>query len=370
MVDHPPCVPSRRGWLVSLLAALVVLPAALSSAKAQMPQTLAPGPRVTVVALGQSVPTYPQFTRVEAPYWREIVPARSGGRITAQLQTGSERNLTGTETIRLVRSGQVDIATAVLTTVSGDVPLLDGADLAGLNPTVTSAQRVAEAIMPAANRELERFGVRLLATYSFAAQVMWCGQPFTSLADLRNRKVRTFGNSLVDYVRAIGAQPVSIGFPEVYSALERGVVDCAITGTGSGAAARWPEVTRYVSDMPLAWSLSGYFVNVAWWNRQAPEVRAFLEGTLAEMSARLWEIADEATQDGLNCNAGRAAECRMHPVAQRPMTIVTTSPADLANLQQILSRTVLPGFIQRCGARCGPIYNEVIAPISGLRFGG
>jgi hypothetical protein len=39
------------------------------------------------------------------PHWRELVPARSGGRITAQLQTQSERNLSGTEIIRLVRSG-------------------------------------------------------------------------------------------------------------------------------------------------------------------------------------------------------------------------------------------------------------------------
>lgn len=370
MVDHPSFVPSRRSWALSALAALVALPAALSPAKAQMPQTLAAGPRVNIVALGQALPTYPQFTRVDAPYWREIVPARSNGRITVQMQSGSERNLTGTEVIRLVRSGQVDIAPAVLTTVSGDVPLLDGADLAGLNPTVTSAQRIAEAIIPAANRELERFGVRLLATYSFAAQVMWCKQPFTSLADLQNRKVRTFGNSLVDYVRAIGAQPVSIGFPEVYSALERGVVDCGITGTGSGASARWPKVTRYVSDMPLAWSMAGYFVNVAWWNRQAPEVRAFLEGTLAEMGAKLWAIAEESMQDGLNCSAGRAAECHLHPVAERPMTIVTTSPADVANQRQILNQTVLPGFVRRCGARCGQIYNDVIAPISGLRFGG
>jgi len=26
--------------------------------------------------------------------------------------------------------------------------------------------------------------------------------------------------------------------------------------------------------------------------------------------------------------------------------------------------------VRRCGARCGEVYNDVIAPISGVRFGG
>jgi TRAP-type C4-dicarboxylate transport system substrate-binding protein len=358
-----------RRLFPSLLASLAAV-ALTNPVMAQMAESLAPGPRIQMSVIGQTLPTYPQYIRVDAPYWRELVPARSGGRITVQLQTQSERNLSGTEIIRLVRSGQVDISTGVLSTVSGDVPLLDGADLAGLSPDVGSAKRVAAAIMPAANRDLQRFGIRLLGTYAFAAQVMWCRQPFGGPGDLRGRKVRTFGNSLVDYVRAIGAQPVSIGFPEVYSALERGTVDCAITGTGSGAAGHWPEVTRYIANQPLSWSLAGYFVNLTWWNRQEPAVQRFLEGTLAEMTDKLWDIAQEATQDGIDCNLGKAAECKMHPVAKQPMTLVPMVEADRVQLRTILEQTVLPGFVQRCGARCGELYNELVAPISGVRFGG
>ena len=41
------------------------------------------------------------------------------------------------------------------------------------------------------------------------------------------------------------------------------MVDCAITGTGSGVAARWPEVTTHISNLPISWALAGYMVNVA-----------------------------------------------------------------------------------------------------------
>jgi TRAP-type C4-dicarboxylate transport system substrate-binding protein len=223
---------------------------------------------------------------------------------------------------------------------------------------------------PVANRDLERFGVRILAMYPFPAQVLFCRQPFTSLADLRGRRIRTFGNSLVDFYTALGAQPVSIGFPEVYSALERGVVDCAITGSGSGAAARWPEVATHISDLPVSWAVAAYVVNLAWFNRQEPAVRALIEETFREISDRQWQLGADATRDGIECNTGNRDACRIHNLAARPMTEVKASEADRAEARRIFEQVVLPGFVRRCGARCGEVYNQVIAPISGVRFGG
>ncbi|MCO6417366.1 TRAP transporter substrate-binding protein [Siccirubricoccus sp. KC 17139] len=352
-----------------LLGAVAAL-GLIGTAAAQAPAALPPGPKVNVVAVTQPLPTQPQFTRVDVPVLREGLAQRSGGRIEVQLSTHAERNLSGTELVRLVRSGQADIAAATLTTLSGDVPILDGVDLAGLAPDIALAKRIAEAMLPVVNRDLERFGARLMVIYPFPAQVVFCRAGFTSLADLRGRKVRTFGNSLVDFFTALGAQPVSIGFPEVYSALERGVVDCAITGTGSGVAARWPEVTTHVSNLPVSWALAGYMVNVAWWNRLDPQVRAMIEGALREVNEKQWELGAAATRDGLDCAIGNAAACHIHTLSTRPMTEVPATPADQAALREILEKTVLPGFVRRCGARCGEVFNQVIAPVAGVRFGG
>jgi TRAP-type C4-dicarboxylate transport system substrate-binding protein len=355
-----------RRTLTRALAAALALAAA--PAIAQMPASLPAGPAIRMSAVTQPLPTQAQYIRVDVPYLREMLASRSNGRISMQLSTHAERNLSGNEIVRLVRSGQVDIGAGTLTTLSGDVPILDGIDLAGLSPDVATAKRIADAILPAANRDLERFGVRIMAIYPFPAQVIFCRQPFASLADLRGRKIRTFGNSLNDFVTAIGASPVSIGFPEVYSALERGVADCAITGTGSGASARWPEVTTHISDLPLSWALAGYMVNLAWWNRLDPTVRAFMEGTFREMGERQWELGAIATRDGIACNLGLGPECTLTPVAARPMTEVRATDADRETVRGIFRDTVLPGWVQRCGARCGEVYNQVIAPIGGVEY--
>ncbi|MCU0946029.1 MAG: TRAP transporter substrate-binding protein [Rubritepida sp.] len=352
------------------LPCLAALAAVLLAVPAMAQTSLPPGPRIAITAVTQPLPTQPQYTLVDQPVLRDGLRTRSGGRIEVTLATHAERSLGGAEIIRLVRAGQAEIGAGTLTTLSGDVPILDGVDLSGLAPDIALARRIADAMTPVANRDLERFGVRILAMYPFPAQVLFCRQPFTSLADLRGRRIRTFGNSLVDFYTALGAQPVSIGFPEVYSALERGVVDCAITGSGSGAAARWPEVATHISDLPVSWAVAAYVVNLAWFNRQEPAVRALIEETFREISDRQWQLGADATRDGIDCNTGNRDACRIHNLAARPMTEVKASEADRAEARRIFEQVVLPGFVRRCGARCGEVYNQVIAPISGVRFGG
>jgi TRAP-type C4-dicarboxylate transport system substrate-binding protein len=119
-------------------------------------QALPPGPKVTISAVTQLAPTLPQYQKVDVPMLRDGVPKATNGRIEFNLRAYPEANVSGPEAIRLVLSGQVDIVGAPLPTVSGDVPLLDGFDLPGAHTTMESVRRAAQALAPAANRELER----------------------------------------------------------------------------------------------------------------------------------------------------------------------------------------------------------------------
>ncbi|MCZ0736389.1 TRAP transporter substrate-binding protein [Phreatobacter sp. AB_2022a] len=332
-------------------------------------QTLPPGPPLAIQMVTQLSPSIPQYTRVDIPMLREGIPQRSGGRISVTLASWPERNLSGPELLRVLRAGQIDLAGIALPTVAGDVPLLDIIDLAGLNASHDQARRVAEAMLPTLNQELERVGVRIVAFYPFPAQVLFCRDPVTSLADLKGRRVRTPGGSQNDFIQSIGAQPVAIGFPEVYAALERGVVDCAVTGTATGNGARWYEVTRHLYALPIQWGTAAYGVNLAWWNRLDPAVRQFLQETMRNVEEAQWKLGLEATEDGIQCNAGLAAGCRIGRVVEsRPMTVTRASEADAALLRQSLSTVVLPAFVKRCGERCGEVYNRIVAPISGVRY--
>lgn len=325
---------------------------------------------INISAVTQVNPTLPQYTKVDQPVLRDGLKAASGGRIDVKLASWPEMNVNGPEVLRLVRSGQVDIAAVPLTTVSGDVPLLDGVDLAGMNLDIGQARKVANAMVPIANKDLERLGIKLVATYPFSGQMLFCRKPISALADIKGMKVRTFGPSSTDLVKALGGQPVSLAFGEVYTALERGTVDCAITGSGSGNGAKWTEVATHLYTQPLFWAVSGYFVNLAWWNKLDPAVRALVEKTLLDVQEKQWALGLEATKDGVDCNIGKAAGCKIHVLAKKPMTEVAPKGDVRATIQREMEEDVLPPWIKRCGDRCGKIYNETIAPITGLPFKG
>lgn len=324
--------------------------------------------KVAVQAITQVAPNIPQFTRVDQPILRDGIAKATGGKVDVTLSSWPERNVNGPEVLRLVRSGQVDIAAAPLTTVSGDVPLLDGMDLAGMNPDISQARKIADAMLPYVNKDLERLGIKMVASYPFSGQMLFCRKPVSSLADLKGLKVRTGGPALGDLMKALGAQPVSLAFGEVYTALERGTVDCAITGSGSGNGVKWPEVTTHLYTLPLAWSTSGYFVNLAWWNKLDPQIRAQFEKTFAEVQNAQWTLGAEATEDGVACNVGLSAGCKLHVLMKKPMAELRPQADVNEQLKKILSSDVLPGWVKRCGDRCGDVYNEVIAPVTNVRY--
>jgi TRAP-type C4-dicarboxylate transport system substrate-binding protein len=325
-------------------------------------------PTIKMTAVNQAAVTQPQYTEVDVPLIKQGLPQKSNGRIDVTLATWTERGVNGPEVIRLVRSGTVDMGTAPLNTVSGDVPLLDIADLAGLNPSVEQARKVATAIVPEANKALERFNVRIVATFAYTAQVFFCREPVTSLAALQGKRVRTGGGSINDFVNAIGAQAVGIGLPEVYTALERGTVDCAITGTGTGNNVKWYEVTKGLYNLTVGWSTAAYFVNLAWWNKLDTAARDLIAATMQEVEERQWKLAGDLTEAGIACNVGDAAKCKGGTLVQKnPMVAQQPLASDQERMRTVLVQSILPTWIRRCGAQCAEAYNNLVAPISGVR---
>ena len=351
------------------LSALSLFAFACAFAGGATAQSLPAGPKITISAVTQLSPALPQYSKVDVPMLREQMPAASNGRIDFNLKSYPEMNVQGPEVIRLVRSGQVDIAGAPLTTVSGDVPLLDGFDLPGLHNSMEAVRKTGHAMMGAANRDLEKLGVKIIATSPFPAQVFFCKRPISGVADLKGRKIRVAGPSQGDFLNALGAQPVAIAFGEVYTALERGTVDCAVTGTGTGNAQKWFEVANHLYTLVASWGISGYMVNLAWWNKLDPQVRTFLENYFAKVEDVQWKLGSELTQDGIECNVGNAAGCKIFTLlTDKKMTLLKPTDADNAKARQVLVDVVLPNWVKRCGARCGDIFNETAAPLTGIRY--
>ncbi|MNK10700.1 2,3-diketo-L-gulonate-binding periplasmic protein YiaO precursor [compost metagenome] len=345
----------KRRSMAALLAAVAMtaVPAAVLS------DTL-PKTHFQVVGGGSHNYTY---SAVEKPFWEKTLPEASDGRVTAELAGLSETGLKGPEIMRLMRGNAIDIGMGVFAFVSGDDAMLEGVDLPGMAPDIATARKMVRSYRPTlAARLRDHHGVHLLATVPYTAQVFFCREPVQRLEDLKGRKIRTRGRNMADFISALGASPVTISFAEVIPALQTGVVDCAVSGIGSGNSAKWYDVAKYLYNLPTDWSIGFYAMGEQRWQRLDPAVQQFLQQRAAVLEDRLWEETARENGYALACNTGQG-ECRIHKPADMQATEPTA--AEREQLRAVASR-VAGQWGKRCGAACARAWSDSVGKALGV----
>jgi len=312
--------------------------------------------------------TQNQFRFIQEPFFTEQLPAASGGAVTTTFGSLDDLGIQGPEVLRLLSLGMFDISEGTLSYMAGEAPQFESLDLPGLTADIDQQRAMAEALRPELEAVMaERFNVKLLSMAPIALQVLYCNKPVASLADLEGLKVRTFNRSMAELVEGLGGQSVNIPFAEVVPAMDRGVADCAITGTSAGNTARWWEVTDHLVILPMGWSMTFFAANSDSWARLPETTQALLTEQFADMQDRQWAQAANDIQDGINCNIAQG-ECKDGIVAERPMTLVELSAEDQALAAEILSQSVLPSWAERCGAECVANWNATAGQVIDLEI--
>lgn len=306
-----------------------------------------------------------QFVRLEEPFWKQEVPRLTEGRVRAEIHAFDRSGLPGQEMLQLMRMGVVPFGTALLALVSGDEPELNAVDLATLNPDMAILRKTVEAYRSHLNDILlQRYGIELLGIYAYPAQVLYCVQPFTNLKDLAGRKVRTSSVGQSEMMSALGAIPMVIPFSDTVTAIKTEVADCAITGTMSGIEIGLPAVTSYISPMAISWGLSIFGANKAAWDQLPPDIRDQLRQGIHKLELSIWDAADRETVNGLACDSG-AASCTGNKIYH--MHVVPLTVGDEALRKQLLTKSILPKWIQRCGRDCVTAWNDTLGTALGIR---
>jgi TRAP-type C4-dicarboxylate transport system substrate-binding protein len=267
--------------------------------------------------------------------------------------------------LQLMRLGVVPFGTVNLPLAATEEPEFNAVDLPALSPDMDALRRTVGAYRPHLERLMrERYGIELLAVYTYPAQVVFCNRAFSSLADLSGRRVRTSSVGQSELVEALGGSPVVTPFAEIVAAFRSGVVECAITGTLSGHAIGLHHVTTHVHAMALSWGLSAFGANVNAWAALSPDVQEALKRGIGELESQIWQAAERETGEGLACNAGHAG-CSTS--RRGNMTIVPVSPADQERRIRLLTEVVLPRWVGRCGNDCVDAWNTHLAAVVGVR---
>ncbi|MFQ5840456.1 MAG: TRAP transporter substrate-binding protein [Candidatus Methylomirabilales bacterium] len=335
---------SKKLFVIALVSVALIFSGVVSAVAETM----------TWKVVGLSRPT-PQFKPWE--WFAAELEKRTKGQIKVNLVSLPELGLTGFELVRVIKAGLVDVGDVLPTYVAGDVPMIEGVDLVGLFPDFDTSVKAHESFMPVLSKYLAKVsGGVVIGVYYWPHQVLWSRKEVRTLDDLKGMKIRVYGTAQTQFLKALGAVPVSIAFAEVYTALERGTVDGGITGTYSGYALKWYEVSKYQIEMNLGPVIGTLTVSKKTWDKLTPELKATLKQLGKEFTVRGTEVGRRTSQEGIDESA------------KKGIKYVNLGPKFLAGTRKAVISAVIPGWVKRAGPEAKPVFNKYIAPYAGYKI--
>jgi TRAP-type C4-dicarboxylate transport system substrate-binding protein len=330
-------------WLVAVVVASLVALAGVDEVVAQQ--------KWKAVATSRPTPQFALWT-----WLGDELDKRTNGQVKLEVLSLPEIGLTGFELVRVTRAGLVDVSDIILSYVAGDVPIVEGVDLPGLFPDLDTSVKAHVAFMPAIKKHEDKLGGVVLGGYLWPGQYIFSRKPVRSPADLKGLKVRVYGTAQTEFARALGMEPVSIAFAETYTALERGTVDAAFTGTYPGFALKFYEVTKFLVDVNYGAVAGTFVMSKRTWDRLTPELRATLTKLGEEFSTRGWEVGRRTTQEGIDENR------------KKGMELIPATPGMAAATKDVVTKVVVPSWLKRAGPDGKAIFDQYLAPLSGIKL--
>jgi TRAP-type transport system periplasmic protein len=289
----------------------------------------------------------------------EEIQKRSNGRVKLEIVSLPELGLSGFELVRVMQAGLVDMGDVMPTYVAGDIPIIEGADILGIFGNYDSAMKghlAWETLLR--EKYTDRLGAVVLGSWPWAQQLLFSNKPVNSLSDVKGMKIRVFSPAMAQFVRALGGEPVSLAYAELYTALERKTVDGAITCSRCGWDTKLYEATKFLVDLHMGTAVSTLFVvSKRSWDKMPPDLRQILTAVGSEFTERGWRLSREWATDGIEKNT-----------KQGGMKFNVVPPNDRAPVLKLVQENVAPAWAKRAGPQAKAEWNTVLGPIVGFRI--
>lgn len=224
-------------------------------------------------------------TRV-AQHFAQLVEEGSGGNVTVvvfpndQLAGGN-----ATKGIEMIAQGSVDLAayaTCTLAVIDSQLPV---ATIPWSFDNYTEARQVIDATGGDyyAGR-MEAKGLTYLGSFHNGfRQITNSKREIHSPADLNNLKIRVPGSEIyMGFFRALGADPTSMSWSEVFTAIQQGTIDGQENGVSVTSTAKMPEVQKYLTLWNYSYENNLFIANTKVWNNLEEKTQELLRACALE----------------------------------------------------------------------------------------
>ena len=214
-----------------------------------------------------------------------------------------------------LKNGLVDIVGAPPSYFSNLVRGAEGLSAANVSPAEQRKNGAYELVNQAF---MKRANAYYLAQYGDKSSFhIFTTVPIKSIDDFKGMKLRT-SNTYKSFFNALGAQPLQMSRGEIFTALERGVIQGYANLASEVVATGWQSVSKYRVDPHFYWPTIVVAVNQATWKKMNPEQQAVLKKTGLYLenviSQNLGKLENEAAaglvRNGMQVSALSSADAK------------------------------------------------------------
>ncbi len=235
------------------------------------------------------------------------------------------------EVPQAVGSGAIEMGTASLTRYVGTIPAVD---IFYVPFMFNSEDMVRKATAPDSpvrgpiDAEILKTGSRVLWWQAYGGAIMLSkAGPLKTPADVKDKKVRVFGKTLGEFIKAVGGVPALISGSEQFLAYQRGTVDAGMTGVAGVKSRKLYEVMDWITVTNHADIEFVVVVNETFWQGLpadqrtaitgcARQVEAELRDAVVKMEADAYQVAKD---NGMQVYTPSAAEVDAWRAATKPV---------------------------------------------------
>jgi tripartite ATP-independent transporter DctP family solute receptor len=257
---------NKKRVLVFGAAAVAVLFLVLPAASAKM-----------VIKFGHVAPPF-HGQSVGADHFAKYVMEKTNGEVEVRTypmgQLGGERSMA-----EQVQTGTLQMAAITCAVLSNFVPQASVVPL----PFVFPDRRTAYAVLDSEIRDklFSYFPAKGFMALGFTENefrdLTNSKRPIRKPEDLQGLKIRLMESPIfIDTFKQMGVNPVPMPFPEIYNALQQGVIDGQDNPLYTSILMKFTEVNKYVTITHHMLTECPIVANLAWWNSLSPEVQKIM----------------------------------------------------------------------------------------------
>ena len=289
---------------------------------------------------------------------------RTNGQVELSVSSFPELGLAGTDTMSLVRDGTLGAVEIYGGYVGGEYPAVEVQYLWGLWPSHEVHYTVQTKIFDDIEKIIDdATGAKVWSRNWIPGddQMFFSKKALRTLEDFEGLKTRSHSAALSDWINGMGAEAQFVAFAEVYSALERGILDAGVTGASPGFAQRWYEVTEFMNGGLYSFNSTTNVINEGVWNEIPADLQQIILEEGAKLELEALRIAAIQNKMGIARNVVAGLD---HVEFSDELNDHSFNVAAMQH--------VVPAWVNRVGGADHPtvteIFNKKVGPVVGLEI--